>query len=189
MLMKSDLLDAVKAIKLSHSTIRVIKQNLFWAFIYNTIGIPLAAGAFYSLLGWKLNPMFAAAAMSLSSVCVVLNALRLKLFKGGESNRKKVQATQDKTQVQSCEIADKSFQNNIEKCNIKGDINMKKTVYITGMSCEHCSSRVEKALSALNGVKATVSLKTNTAVVEGEVGDDLIQSAIENAGYEVTKIE
>lgn len=174
-LMKSDLLDVVTAIQLSKSVIRNIKMNLFWAFFYNTIGIPLAAGVFYSVLEWKLNPMFAAAAMSLSSVCVVLNALRLKLFKPKfHYNRS-------------------NDSNNINYTKIeKDDDTMKKIVKVEGMSCNHCKASVEKALNSLNGVsEAKVDLKKKIAVVslEGEVEDKALMEAVNNAGYEAISVE
>jgi Cu+-exporting ATPase len=163
-LMKSDLLDAVTALQLSKSVIRNIKQNLFWAFFYNVLGIPLAAGLFYSLNGLKLNPMFAAAAMSLSSVFVVTNALRLKRFKPSVSNKNK---------------------------NTKNKITMKqKVMIIEGMSCAHCSSRVESALNAIDGVEANVTLSEKLAcvVLSKDVSDETLKSAVENAGYRVAEI-
>lgn len=169
-LMKNDLLDAASSIQLSKAVIKNIKQNLFWAFFYNSIGIPLAAGVFYSLLGWKLNPMFAAAAMSFSSVSVVANALRLKTFKP-KFNFKIEKTT-------------KSEKN-------EGENEMKKTVFIEGMSCGHCSARVEKALNELDGVRSTkVNLDENKADIrfDKEVQDDIIKNTIEDAGYKVTDI-
>lgn len=170
-LMKSDLLDAVTAIQLSKAVIRNIKENLFWAFFYNSIGIPLAAGVFYSLLGWKLNPMFGAAAMSLSSVCVVSNALRLKLFR-------------PKFQMGNTESVEK-----IEKK--KGGNFMKKELIVEGMSCGHCSARVEKALNEIDGVQAKVDLESKTASVtlSKEVSDEALIQAVTDAGYEVTTVK
>ena len=173
-LMKSDLLDAVTAVELSRAVIRNIRQNLFWAFFYNTIGIPLAAGVFYSLLGWKLNPMFGAAAMSLSSVCVVSNALRLKLFKPRHTA---VLNTNSNIQ---------------EKINKKVEVSaMKKTMVIEGMSCGHCSARVEKALNALDGVSAKVDLEAKTAAIEteGRVSDEQLRAAVTDAGYDVVSLD
>ncbi len=164
-LMKSDLLDAVNAVRLSKATIRNIKQNLFWAFIYNIIGIPLAAGVFYASLKWQLDPMFAAAAMSLSSVSVVTNALRLKFFKPAAAPA-------------AAPI-------------LKGETTtMEKKLTIEGMSCGHCSARVEKALSTLDGATATVDLETKTATVtlSHEVPDADLKKAVEDAGYTVTAI-
>ena len=173
-LMKSDLLDAVTAVELSRAVIRNIRQNLFWAFFYNTIGIPLAAGVFYSLLGWKLNPMFGAAAMSLSSVCVVSNALRLKLFKPRHTA-----ALNTNSNIQ-------------EKINKKVEASaMKKTMVIEGMSCGHCSARVEKALNALDGVSAKVDLEAKTAAIEteGRVSDEQLRAAVTDAGYDVVSLD
>lgn len=171
-LMKSDLLDAVTAIQLSKATIRNIKQNLFWALFYNTLGIPLAAGVFFVLLEWKLNPMFAAAAMSLSSVFVVGNALRLKWF------QPKFNRSIDKQQI-------------INNMKSEGEITMKKVIKINGMSCGHCSSRVESALNALNGVTAVVNLETKTAniTLTKEVSDDVLKQTVTDAGYEVVSVE
>lgn len=172
-LMKSDLLDAVTAIDLSRAVIRNIKQNLFWAFFYNSIGIPLAAGVFFPVFGWKLNPMFGAAAMSLSSVCVVSNALRLKLFQPRRA------------------AASNTNSNQQEKINPKEEIiSMKKTMVIEGMSCGHCSARVEKALNALDGVTAKVDLEAKTASIEteGRVSDEQLKAAVTDAGYDVVSL-
>ena len=175
-LMKSDLMDAVTAVQLSRATIRNIKQNLFWAFFYNSVGIPLAAGVFYGLLDWKLNPMFGAAAMSLSSVCVVSNALRLKLFKP------KFPAASPAGREDSLETVTQK---------LEGEKNMKKTMIVEGMSCGHCSARVEKALNALEGVKATVDLESKTAAIEttGAVTDEQLKAAVVEAGYEVASLD
>lgn len=168
-LMRSDLLDAVTALRLSKAVIVNIKQNLFWAFFYNIIGIPLAAGVFYSLLEWKLNPMFAAAAMSLSSVTVVLNALRLLQFKANHAK-----------EVNSAILSDSQTPN-------KEIIMTQKTLKIEGMSCGHCSARVEKALNAIEGVEAKVDLAAKTAQVNltEEVSDETLKKAVTDAGYEV----
>ena len=160
-LMKSDLLDGVTTIKLSKAVIKNIKENLFWAFFYNSIGIPLAAGVFYNILGWKLNPMFGAFAMSLSSVCVVLNALRLRLFK----------------------VYDKNINEEFEEGE---DEEMKKIVRVDGMNCSHCQAKVEGALSSLDGVsEAKVNLKKKIAIVtlEKEVNDDILLKAVNDAGF------
>lgn len=171
-LVRSDLMDAVTAVQLSKATIKNIKQNLFWAFIYNTIGIPLAAGAFYGILGWKLNPMFAGAAMSLSSVSVVSNALRLKFFRPKRQVEEyKANKTRDKDNI-------------IEK----GEYEMKKILKVEGMSCGHCKAAVEKALKAVDGVEdAVVSLEEKTAQVtlNKEVPDHVLTKAVTDAGYEV----
>jgi Cu+-exporting ATPase len=171
-LVRSDLMDAVTAVQLSKATIKNIKQNLFWAFIYNTIGIPLAAGAFYGILGWKLNPMFAGAAMSLSSVSVVSNALRLKFFRPKRQVEEyKANKTRDKDNI-------------IEK----GGYEMKKILKVEGMSCGHCKAAVEKALKAVDGVEdAVVSLEEKTVQVtlNKEVPDHVLTKAVTDAGYEV----
>lgn len=171
-LMKSDLLDAVTAIKLSKAVIKNIKQNLFWAFFYNSVGIPLAAGVFYSLLNWKLNPMFGAAAMSLSSFCVVSNALRLKFFKADYKNNNLIEERNE----------DMLF----------GGVT--KTIIIEGMMCEHCTGRVEKALAEIQGVeKVKTNLKAKTATVkmnkDNTVADEVLKNAIEQAGYKVIEIK
>ena len=170
-LMKSRLSDVPAAIRLSRATLRNIHENLFWAFIYNTIGIPLAAGVFIPLLGWQLNPMFAAAAMSLSSFSVVTNALRLNFFRMHDSKR-------DHT---------------IKSTTVKKETKpMTKTLKIEGMMCGHCEMHAKKALEALDGVtKAEVSHKTGTAVVtlEKEVSDDALKQAVAEQGYEVTDIQ
>lgn len=161
-LMKDDLTAVPTALHLSRAVLRNIKQNLFWAFFYNVLGIPLAAGVLYLPLGWKLSPMFAAAAMSLSSVCVVTNALRLRFFKAPQLSKR------------------------LEK----GDTKMKKTLIIEGMVCGHCASRVERALNALAGVHAKVDLSRKAAEVEsaGELDENALREAVQNAGYEVVSI-
>lgn len=172
-LMKSDLFDAVTAIRLSRSVLRNIRENLFWAFFYNAIGIPLAAGLFYPLLGWKLSPMFGAAAMSLSSVCVVSNALRLRFFK---AVRPAASAVPEAAPVPT--VTER-----------KKELTMKKIVHIEGMSCGHCSARVEAALNQLPGVTAAVDLAAKTATVTGDAADDALVRAVTDAGYEVTGVE
>ena len=172
-LMKSRLSDVPAAIRLSRATLRNIHENLFWAFLYNTIGIPLAAGVFIPLLGWQLNPMFAAAAMSLSSFSVVTNALRLNFFRMYDSKR------------------DHKVRNKSNYSNSKERKIMEKTLKIEGMMCEHCEMHTKKALEALDGVtKAEVSHKTGTAVVtlEKEVSDDVLKQAVAEQGYQVTNI-
>ncbi|MEG1428526.1 MAG: heavy metal translocating P-type ATPase, partial [Hydrogenoanaerobacterium sp.] len=168
-LMHSDLLDVVSAIQLSKAVIKNIKQNLFWALLYNSIGIPLAAGVFYSILGWKLNPMFGAAAMSLSSVCVVTNALRLKLFRpkftAEEQPREVIKKEENKT--------------------------LTKILTVDGMMCEHCKMAVEKALVAVPGVSgAAVKLDAKMAVVTSkeEISDEKLKAAVTEAGYTVLSI-
>lgn len=176
-LMKSDLRDAVTAVSLSRAVIRNIKQNLFWAFFYNAIGIPLAAGVWYPVFGIRLNPMFGAAAMSLSSIFVVGNALRLKGFKSGFAEAKEAAG--------SVKTADNNNKKESE------DKKMTKVMTIEGMMCGHCTGRVQKALEAVAGVSAvTMSLEAKTAAVElkEEVSDQALTDAVNEAGYEVTKI-
>ena len=168
-LMKSRLLDVPAAIRLSRATLRNIHENLFWAFIYNVIGIPLAAGIWYPLFGWELNPMFGAAAMSLSSFCVVTNALRLNLFSMYDGRRDKKIKTKKKKESKT----------------------MEKTMEIKGMMCGHCEARVKKALEALPQVEeALVSHKAGTAVVKLKeaAADDVLKKAVEDQDYEVTGI-
>lgn len=165
-LVKSDLLDAVKAIQLSNAVIKNIKQNLFWAFFYNIIGIPLAAGAFYTLLGWKLSPMFAGAAMSLSSVTVVLNALRLKLFEPRISK------------------------NLLEENNISKGEKMEKILKVDGMTCGHCKARVEKVVNAIDGVDSVevdLASKNVTVKMSKDISEQTLSDVIVDAGYEVIK--
>ena len=172
-LMKSRLLDVPAAIRLSRATLRNIHENLFWAFIYNVIGIPLAAGVFINVLGWQLNPMFAAAAMSLSSFSVVTNALRLNFLRIHDSKR-------------NHKINNK--QNNITKKESKV---MNKTLKIEGMMCSHCEMHTKKALEALDGVtNAEVSHESGTAVVtlEKDIADDILKQAVSERGYKVTEI-
>ena len=184
-LVKSNLMDVATMVQLSRSVIRNIRENLFWALIYNTLGIPLAAGVFFTALGWKLNPMFGAAAMSLSSVCVVLNALRLKLFKPKFKHSVSEKANPSaETAVQIIESKEPA------PAPKKGSFVMNKTMKIEGMSCGHCSGRVEKALNAIEGVSATVDLEAKTASIslQKEVSDDVLRKAVEDAGYEVVSI-
>ncbi len=169
-LMRSDLADVATAIRLSRAVMRNIKQNLFWAFIYNVIGIPVAAGVFYGAFGLLLSPMVAAGAMSFSSVSVVLNALRLKFFHSGRK--------------QSVSI--------IEVQNQKEDLPMTKTLKIEGMSCMHCAGAVTKALKAVPGVEnAVVNLEEKTAALTlaGPVEDSVLRAAVDDAGFELVGIE
>jgi Cu2+-exporting ATPase len=171
-LMKNSLLQLPALFRLSRATLRNIKQNLFWAFFYNVLCIPLAAGAFVPLLGWHLNPMFAAAAMSLSSFCVVTNALRLNMFRPYDTSRD----SKRKAPVKSSDSTDSSTE---------------KAIKIKGMMCSHCEARVKKALEELGAVKtAEVSHKSGTAIVElcGDISDSELKQAVEKAGYKVTKI-
>ncbi len=173
-LMKSDLIDAVTAVQLSRAVIKNIKENLFWAFFYNSIGIPLAAGVFFIPFALKLNPMFGAAAMSLSSVCVVSNALRLRWFKP-----KRVRNAGEAVEEPGTILKVK-----------KGENVMKKTIKIEGMMCAHCSDHVEKALNSIDGVEATVNLEAGTACVTltGDVSDKMLSDAVTDAGYTVISI-
>ena len=172
-LMKSRLSDVPAAIRLSRATLTNIHENLFWAFIYNVIGIPLAAGLFYPLLGWKLNPMFGAAAMSLSSFCVVTNALRLNFFKLRDASRDK-----------------KRRKKTIKNIN-KEEKTMEKTMKIEGMMCPHCQAAVKTCLEEIQGVtEAVVSHETGTAVVKMSeaVADDVLKNAVEAKDYKVIEI-
>ena len=181
-LMKSHLSDVPAAIRLSRAALRNIHENLFWAFIYNVIGIPLAAGVWIPLFGWKLNPMFGAAAMSLSSFCVVTNALRLNLFKlhnAGRDHKRK-----DAIAVNM--ISDSSNNKKEE------DNKMTKTIHIEGMMCGHCEAHVKKALEAIDGVaEAQASHEKGTAVVTltADVADDVLTKAVEEQDYKVVSVE
>lgn len=191
-LMKNDLLDAVGAVKLSKAVIRNIKENLFWAFFYNSIGIPLAAGVLYPLFQIKLNPMFGAAAMSLSSVCVVSNALRLRWVKLHDTKKTQSEPHQD---VAASTIADinqhNALDNNIKSTNNdKGESTMTTTISIEGMMCAHCQAHVEKALKEVAGVtEVTVSLENKNAVVTGDASVEALKQAVVDAGYEVTDVK
>ena len=186
-LMKSDLMDAATAVELSRATIRNIKENLFWAFFYNSLGIPLAAGVFFPLLQWQLNPMFAAAAMSLSSVTVVSNALRLRIFKSKfHSDAAPLPGETGTACAAGCPVALQT----IETQQMQGgNTAMAKTMKIEGMMCAHCSGRVEKALNDLPGVTATVDLEAGTATVNGDVADEVLTKAVTDAGYTVVSIQ
>ena len=175
-LMKSSLMDIADAAALSRATLRNIRQNLFWAFFYNSVGIPVAAGVLYPAFGITLNPMIAAAAMSLSSVCVISNALRLRGWRG--RRREGTPTAKEPQLVQNI--------NNNESS--KEDTAMKKTITIKGMMCAHCVSHVEKALTAL-GVQADVDLASGTAVVTGDASDEALKKAVTDAGYEVVEIK
>ena len=180
-LMKSKLSDVPAAIRLSRATLRNIHENLFWAFIYNIIGIPLAAGVWISIFGWKLNPMFGAAAMSLSSFCVVTNALRLNFF--SMYNAAKDKKVKHEVVLQTMEETE------IE--NEKENMIMEKTMEIKGMMCGHCEATVKKALEKIAGVEeAIVSHEQGTAIVKmsEEVSDELLKQVVEDRDYEVVKI-
>ena len=176
-LMKSDLSDAAAAMQLSRAVLKNIRMNLFWAFFYNSVGIPIAAGALYPLLGLKLNPMLAAAAMSLSSLCVVSNALRLRSWKPRLTST-----------VTDRDTRPEEYANNTatEETTVMSKV---QTMKIEGMMCTHCSGRVEKALNAIEGVSATVDLAAGTAAVTGEVSAEVLKKAVEDAGYTVLSVE
>ena len=175
-LMKNDLSDVVTAIKLSKKVIRNIKENLFWAFFYNVLGIPIAAGVFYSSFGIKLNPMFGAAAMSISSVFVVANALRLRFFRKEEYSKR--------------EIIEQENAINIKEHNkYKKEIKNMITLRVDGMMCMNCVSHVEEALNALNGVKAKADLESKLVTVENpqDISVNELIAAVKNAGYEAVQ--
>jgi len=189
-LMKSRLSDVPAAIRMSRATLRNIHENLFWAFFYNAIGIPLAAGIWIPVFGWKLNPMFGAAAMSLSSFCVVTNALRLNLFKMYDASKdrkrkmKKVETAENT--VSDIVLADKNESEN------KEETKMTKTMKIEGMMCGHCEAAVKKALEALEQVDtAEVSHEAGTAVVtlNSEISNEVLKKTVEDKDYTVTAIE
>ena len=171
-LMRNDLLDAVSAVRLSKAVIKNIKENLFWAFFYNIIGIPLAAGLLYPALGIKLNPMIGAAAMSMSSVCVVLNALRLRFFKTNH-------------------ISENVSRETLSPISSKGDVSiMKTTLKIEGMMCMHCQKHVHEALAVMEGVtEVTVDLEGKKADVTAsrEIPTEEFEKVITDAGYELVK--
>ena len=184
-LMKSRLSDVAAAVRLSRATLRNIHENLFWAFFYNVIGIPLAAGVWIPIFGWTLNPMFGAAAMSLSSFCVVTNALRLNLFNMHDAKKDK----KLKNPVIIKELVDNNKTNHNQENKEIGT--MKKTMKIEGMMCGHCEATVKKALEGLEGVaSAEVSHEAGTAVVElsSDVSDDVLKKTVEDKDYKVTAI-
>ncbi|EHL18127.1 heavy metal translocating P-type ATPase [Peptoanaerobacter stomatis] len=206
-LMKSDLQDVVTAIKLSKQTLKNIKENLFWAFFYNILCIPLAMGIFYPAFKLSLNPMIGSLAMSFSSVFVVSNALRLRNFKADKKveyvkeqisldvnviliNNNKISERYTVKGTEKINNADNSAENIINTS--KSEVNkMKKIMYIEGMTCKHCKARVEKVLNELNGVTATVNLEEKTAVLEMEdnIDNDILKNTVEDAGYDVKNIE
>ena len=208
-LMRSNLSDLPAAIRLSRSVLRNIHENLFWAFFYNLLGIPLAAGVFIPIFGWELNPMFGAAAMSLSSFCVVMNALRLNFVKVHDPSHDRRRRPHKKSlrscETDSCETAangsceinvSNSAANTADSCNINTnnmeETNMKKTMKIEGMMCGHCEARVKKALEALDGVEsAEVSHEKGTAIVtlKSDVANDSLKQAVEAQDYKVVSIE
>ena len=179
-LMKSDLMDAAAAVELSRATIRNVKQNLFWAFFYNALCIPLAAGVFYPIFHMQLNPMFAAAAMSFSSVTVVSNALRLRRFK-----------SRFRAPSPSPSQADRVCPADREPTTsepTQGGTTAMKTMKIEGMMCAHCQAHVEKALNAIPGVTAAVDLSAGTAAIQGDASDEVLTKAVTDAGYTVVSI-
>ncbi len=188
-LMKSDLLDAAGAVELSRATIRNIKQNLFWAFFYNALGIPLAAGVFVHALGWQLDPMFAAAAMSLSSVTVVSNALRLRLWKSKFRPGHSEASCPAQCPAQAAEQKTPKESQTTDTITTGGNTPMEKIVKIEGMMCPRCQAHVEKALNALPGVTAAVDLESGTATVQGQVSDEALTQAVTEAGYTVVSIQ
>lgn len=201
-LMKNDLRDAVTAMKLSRAVIRNIKENLFWAFFYNCIGIPLAAGVLYPAFQIRLNPMFGAAAMSLSSIFVVGNALRLRGFKSGftplkkgtpKASHKEIEITHATAEEEKCILKAPAEQNNRQdvKQEKERTNTMTKVISIEGMMCNHCTGTVQKALEAVEGVKVvTMSLEQKNATVElaSDVADEVLTKAVVDAGYEVKGI-
>ena len=190
-LMKNDLLDVVTAISLSKAVIRNIKENLFWAFFYNVCGIPLAAGVFYTALGLKLSPMFGAAAMSLSSLFVVSNALRLRFFHVLKKPQKEEDGTVHTTEKINGQTGKKQIVNNsAEAVENKEEMNM-YTMKIEGMMCPHCQAAVTKALNGIEGVKAEVNLEKKEAYVEAadSVSKEELTKAVVDAGYEVVSVE
>ena len=185
-LMHSSLMDIVDAAALSRATLRNIRQNLFWAFFYNAIGIPVAAGVLYPALQLTLDPMLAAAAMSLSSVCVVSNALRLRGWKGAPTdNHVSLDKSADLTDNDTVHT---DHTNTAASAAQQEEPTMQKTLTIEGMMCAHCAAHVEKALNALPGVTAVVDLAAKTAVVTGDAGDEALKKAVADAGYQVTDI-
>ena len=185
-LMHNSLMDIVDAAALSRATLRNIRQNLFWAFFYNAIGIPVAAGVLYPALQLTLDPMLAAAAMSLSSVCVVSNALRLRGWKAAPTDS---HVSLDKSaHLTDNDTVHTDHTNTAAPAAQQEEPTMQKTLTIEGMMCAHCAAHVEKALNALPGVTAVVDLAAKTAVVTGDAGDEALKKAVADAGYQVTDI-
>ncbi len=199
--MKSRLTDAISAIRLSRAVIKNIKENLFWAFFYNTIGIPLAAGLLYPAFGIRLNPMFGAAAMSMSSLFVVGNALRLRNFRARQPGQAKTDESEPensgngnasiKEGTAAGEAAEKDAATEKYK-SMKEEKKMTKTIIIEGMMCAHCTGRVQKALEALTGVESVVmSLESRSAEVTlgKDVPEEILRAAVTEAGYEVVEVK
>ncbi len=190
-LMKDSLQDVVTAIELSRAVVRNIHMNLFWAFFYNILGIPVAAGALFPAFGLRLSPMIGSAAMSLSSVCVVTNALRLRFFKPALGDQadgpEKAEKDAEKTDSMTENIPGDSGVDRKEEQEEKGMVTMKKTLVVEGMMCEHCKMHVEKALAGVAGVdSAQVDLEKKTATVSmaEDVADQVLMDAVKEAGYE-----
>ena len=201
-LVKNRLSDVCSAIRLGRATLRIIHQNLFWAFIYNALLIPIAAGAFATLMGWSMDPMYGAAAMSLSSFCVVMNALRLNLKDIHNSNHDKPRKNHKKTSKGSqkdcaCDDFACEIENNNEILKSTGEVAkenifMKKVMYVEGMMCSHCEARVQKALESIEGVKearADHEKGVVTVKLTGDIADDVLKEAVEAQDYKVTGIE
>lgn len=191
-LMKSRLSDVPGAIRLSRRTLKNIHENLFWAFIYNVIGIPLAAGVWIPIFGWQLNPMFAAAAMSLSSFCVVTNALRLNLVRVHDPSRDRKLKQSKQKQSANPKLEEQNEIKEIKKQGNMEERNMKKTLKIEGMMCGHCEATVKKALEELPEVaEAAVSHETGTAEVtlQGEISDEVLKKTVEDKDYKVLSIQ
>ncbi len=189
-LMKNDLLDVVTAIRLSKATIKNIKENLFWAFFYNCLGIPVAAGVFYSTFGLNLSPMIGAAAMSCSSLFVVTNALRLKMFKSEYAYAGERSRTRDLKEDEKNKADDESI-TKVEKISLEKETEKMITMKIEGMMCQHCVNHVKKALEGLEGVVADVNLENKEAKIEntGKATDEMLKNAVEEAGYQVVEIK
>ena len=194
-LMKSQLSDVPAAIRMSRATLRNIHENLFWAFFYNVIGIPLAAGVWIPIFGWTLNPMFGAAAMSLSSFCVVTNALRLNLFKihdaGKDKKIKNPVSEAEQTINNSCKLLNECSDINNNNNKKENTTMVKVTVNVTGMMCGHCEAHVNKAIQEAFGVQDVVSSHdagTTIFSAPEKVDEDKIRQVIKDAGYEVTGI-
>ncbi len=190
-LMKDSLQDVVTAIELSRAVVRNIHMNLFWAFFYNILGIPVAAGALFPAFGLRLSPMIGSAAMSLSSVCVVTNALRLRFFKPALGDQadgpEKAEKDAEKTDSMTENIPGDSGVDRKEEQEEKGMVTMKKTLVVEGMMCEHCKMHVEKALAGVAGVdSAQVDLEKKTATVSmaEDVAEQVLMDAVKEAGYE-----
>ena len=194
-LMNSRLTEVPAAIRLSRATLRNIHENLFWAFMYNVALIPVAAGAYVHLTGWTMNPMLGAAAMSLSSFCVCMNALRLNLFDVHSTKRDKMRKAKPAASDSGTEIAvsDANTETNRETdLTETEEKQMEKTMNIEGMMCVHCEATVKKALEAIDGVEAAdVSHEQNKAVVTlgSDVADDVLKEAVEAKDYTVISIE